>query len=175
MTAFTRCLSISFLIAGAAWAGPSDPPKKVVHTGPVVALAVKPTLVDRWREMWTPFTNPYLAVTPPKPFRTTGEAHPRRNPPLLPQIVVTEPKPPAGQGAPEGAAAPVAPALPEADPNAAPPVPPLLKPEDEAVQFFQRPENRPSSEKDLGPTFDATFDQAPAPSPSTSHATYKVE
>lgn len=177
MTAFTRCLTLTFLFAGAAFAGPSDPPKKVATPpAPHKPFAV---IAARWKEMWEPYSYPYLAVTPPKPFRTSGEAHLSRNPPPVAKLDVIEPKTPPptstdANGA-AGAAAPVTPPLPEKETTT--PDEPKLSPEDEAVQFFQRPDNRRGDEKNLGPAFDPTFDQGAAPVvvPSTSHATYKVE
>jgi hypothetical protein len=183
MTAFTRCLTLSFLFASAAWAGPSDPPKKgskpAATPKPLSALAAR--WQERWQELWEPYSYPYLAVTPPKPFRTEGYAQTPRNPPPVAKLEIVEPKiPPApapSEGVkPAGTASPANPALPEQDASTTP-AKPKLNPEDEAVQFFQRPDNRRGDEKNLGPAFDPTFEQgaAPAPAPNTSHATYKVE
>lgn len=151
-----RSLLFMLLAGAAAFAGPAQPPPPRV---PV------PLWEIIWEQVvaWCGRTSaPYLPVTPPITIRLAGSPTLQRQPPRLPKVVAVEVKP---------AALPEAPAPEQPEPSEAEPKPTTA--EEEALKFFERDTTKPGNEKQLGPTFDPTFQPA-APLPG-SRATYHRE
>lgn len=132
-----------------------------------VSVAPERSFLQRVRTWWHQTSPPYLPTTAPKPVRILVTSSERR-PPLLPRIVPAATSTPVP--APPPPAAEIVPPAPPAAPATPPPVPSL---EEEALRFFQRSNERPADQKNLGPFFDATF--SPGAVPATSSATYRRE